>query len=119
MTAAPGNLLAMPSTSAPRSGARAVAVYTVARAVVFGGVLVVLALVGLRGLPLLLAALVASGILSYVLLAPQRIAVARTVQSRVARPRRSRLRDRIAAADAREDAYVDAVEEERRRSGSM
>lgn len=108
----------MQATSVPGSGVRAVAVYTVARAALFAAVLVLLALLGFRGIVLLLLALVTSGVLSYVLLAPQRIAVARTVETRLERPRRGRLRDRLDAATAREDAYADAVEEERRRSGS-
>lgn len=61
-------------------------------------------LVGLRGLWLFVAALLASGIASYFLLARQRIAMGTAVENRVARTR-SRMAERAAA----EDAYVDAI----------
>jgi len=91
---------------------RAVAVYSLARLLVLVGVGAALYLAGLRGLILLLAAVLGSGLVSYVLLAPQRAAMGAALERRL---RRSRgLSARIAASAAAEDAQLDALEAQRR-----
>lgn len=62
-------------------------------------------LVGLRGLALIVVALVASGLLSLFLLKRQRIDMGLAVESQVQRGRR-----RMAERTAKEDAYADALE---------
>jgi hypothetical protein len=59
---------------------------------------------GLRGLPLLAAALLVSGVLSWFLLARQRAAMAEVVGGAVTRGRA-----RLAHRTAEEDAYVDSL----------
>lgn len=88
---------------------RAVLVYSVARVAVLVAVFGLLYLVGLRGPLLVLVALLGSGAVSYVLLAPQRVTMARALGGRPRRARR-RFADRIAASAAAEDAYVDSLE---------
>lgn len=102
-------------TGGARGGsARAVAGYSFARLLVFLGVAGVLYLVGLRGALLVLVALLGSGIVSYVLLAPQRAAMAAVVE-RAVRHRPRGFSTRIAASAATEDAYADALEAHRPR----
>ena len=60
---------------------------------------------GLSGPLLLIAALLVSGVLSWFLLRGQRVAMGTVVERRV-----NRMRDRIDARAAAEDAYVDAVQ---------
>lgn len=98
------------------TGARPVLIYTVARVALLGAVLLVLRLVGLRGPLLLVLGVLGSGVISYVLLAPQRVAMARTVEGRLAgrTAGSGRLRRRMGAAREEEDAYVDRLEADRR-----
>lgn len=96
--------------TAGRGGAgRTVAAYSVARLLVLLGVTAVLYLVGLRGGLLVLVALLGSGLVSYVLLAPQRARMSAAIE-RSSRRRPRGLSARIAAAEATEDAYADALE---------
>lgn len=60
---------------------------------------------GLRGLALLAAALIVSGVLSWFLLARQRAAMAEVLGDAVTRGR-----GRLARRAAEEDAYVDALD---------
>jgi hypothetical protein len=90
---------------------RAFAVYSLARLGVFVGVAAALFLAGLRGPLLVLAALLGSGLVSYVLLAPQRAALAAVLGGRSRR--RGTLSQRIAASAAAEDAYVDSHQDDR------
>ncbi|GAC1325040.1 MAG: hypothetical protein NVSMB13_07450 [Mycobacteriales bacterium] len=79
-----------PTQPPPPVGPLAVVGYTVARVLVFLLVGVVLSLLGLHGLLLVAVALVVSGLLSYVVLRPQRDAMARFVTDRVERRRAGR-----------------------------
>jgi hypothetical protein len=87
----------------PGSAARSVVAYNLGRLGLFVGCAVLGYLAGLRGLPLLAAALLVSGVLSWFLLARQRAAMAEVVGGAVTRGR-SRLAQRTAA----EDAFVDS-----------
>lgn len=80
---------------------RAFAVYTAARVLVFAGVAALLFVVGLRGFPLVLAALLVSLPVSYVLLARPRADFAADVERRLAerRSRREDLRSRLRGDD--------------------
>jgi uncharacterized membrane protein len=84
---------------------RAVLVYTGARLALFAVVLGILYAVGLTGLLLVLAALVLSGVMSYLLLTRQRAAMGEVVHNRVQAVHR--LSARYAQRTASEDAYVD------------
>ncbi|MGI8697950.1 MAG: DUF4229 domain-containing protein [Mycobacteriales bacterium] len=97
------------TTRAPAGRRRAVLVYSIARMGVLLGVFAVLFVVGLRGTLLVVAGALGSGLVSYVLLAPQRTAMAVALAAEPRRPRR-RLRNRIAASAAAEDAYLDSLE---------
>jgi membrane protein implicated in regulation of membrane protease activity len=66
-------------------------------------------LVGLRGPVLIVSAFLVSGVISFVVLARQRGALARTVDSRA-----RRIRERMAEAEAAEDA----ADEAKRSSGA-
>lgn len=88
-----------PTGPATPVGPLAVVGYTVARVLLFLLVGVVLSLLGLHGLLLVAVALVISGLLSYVVLRPQRDAMARFVADRVERRRSGRA--------ARDDEYDD------------
>lgn len=96
-------------TAGRTSGTRAIATYSLARVGVLAAVAAALYLAGLRGTLLVLVALVGSGLVSYVLLAPQRAAMA-TALDRGDRRRRRTLSARIAASAAAEDAYADSRE---------
>lgn len=96
----------------PPGGARAVATYSLARLLVLVAVAAVLYLAGLRGTLLVLVALLGSGVVSYVLLAPQRAAMAVVLERSLRRRPRSPSA-RIAASAAAEDAYVDRLEADR------
>ncbi len=100
----------MTSAKPPSSGVRIVLGYTVARLLLLVAVFAVLYAVGLRGLPLIALAVLGSGVVSYVALAPQRIAMAQLVESRYGPPRPNVLKRRIEGAQAREDAVLDAQE---------
>jgi len=78
--------------------------YNLCRLGLFLGCAVLGALAGLRGLVLIAAALLVSGVLSWFLLARQRAAMADVVGSAVTRGR-----GRLAARTEAEDAYVDSV----------
>lgn len=80
---------------------RAFAVYTAARLLVFAGLAALGYLVGLRGFPLVFAALIVSLPVSYFLLARQREALAAQVEQRVSgrRARREDLRSRLRGDD--------------------
>ena len=78
-------------------------VYTTARVTLFAVALFVLGLLGLRGLLLLVVAVLASGLLSYVLLSRQRDAMSAAVVQRAGRIR-TRARERTEAEDAADDA---------------
>lgn len=81
----------------PTSWGRAVATYSLARLGVLLAVAGVLYVVGLRSVLLLLAAVLGSGVVSYVLLAPQRAAMALALQRSVRRKRGPREEDDDAA----------------------
>lgn len=97
------------TTRAVTGRRRAVLVYSVARMGVLLGVFAVLYVVGLRGTLLVAAGALGSGLVSYVVLARQRTAMAISLAAGPRRPRR-RFRDRIAASAAAEDAYVDSLQ---------
>jgi hypothetical protein len=82
---------------------RAFAVYTAGRLLVFAGAAAVLFLLGLRGFPLVLGALLLSLPLSYLLLSRARAAFVADVERRVAerRARREHLRSRLRGDDER------------------
>ena len=88
----------------PKPATRAFLVYNAWRLVLFGACAVLLALAGLRSLPLLAAALLISGVLSYFLLDRQRRVLAEALGDAVDRGRR-----RVAERTEREDAYVDQL----------
>ena len=90
---------------AGRHDGRAVVVYTAARLGLFLVCVVLGWVAGLSGAPLLIAALVVSGLLSWFVLSRQRIAMGSVVERRV-----NRLQQRIDARAAAEDAYVDALQ---------
>jgi hypothetical protein len=92
--------------------ARAVVVYNLGRIGLFVVCVVLGYVAGLRGLLLLVAALIVSGLLSWFLLARQRMAMAEVVAGAAARGR-TRL-NRTAEA---EDAYVDAQQDSATRTG--
>lgn len=85
------------------SAARAVITYNLCRLGLFVACAALGAVAGLRGLVLIAAALLVSGVLSWFLLARQRAAMADVVGSAVTRGR-----SRLAARTEAEDAYVDA-----------
>ena len=91
-----------------RHDGRAVVIYTLARVALFAGCLLLAWIAGFGGLPLLVVALLISGVLSWFLLRRQRLAMAGAVERGVGRARR-RLDERAAA----EDAYVDQMEQQR------
>jgi hypothetical protein len=81
-----------------------VLVYTASRLAVFVVVAAVLALLGMRGVLLLLVAVVVSGLLSFVLLSRQRDAMSQAVVQRG-----TSLRQRMKEATESEDAADDAM----------
>ncbi|MBV9096610.1 MAG: DUF4229 domain-containing protein [Frankiaceae bacterium] len=83
---------------------RAFLIYNAWRLGLFVGCAVLLALAGLRGFILLVAALLVSGVLSYFLLDRQRRALAESLGEAVDRSRR-----KMAERTEREDAYVDEM----------
>jgi len=87
------------------SAARSVVAYNLGRIGLFVGCAVLGYVAGLRGLILLAAALLVSGILSWFLLARQRAAMAEALGGAV-----TRSRSKLAQRTAEEDAYVDAVQ---------
>jgi hypothetical protein len=99
---------AAPSSPERPRDARAVAVYTLARAGLLGGCLLAGWLVGLSGPLLLVVALLTSGALSLFLLQRQRLAMSATVERSL-----TRMRARAHARTAAEDAYVDAMAADR------
>ena len=88
----------------PGSAARSVVAYNLGRLGLFVGCAVLGYVAGLRGLVLLAAALLVSGVLSWFLLARQRAAMAEVVGDAVTRGR-----SRLAQRAAEEDAYVDSL----------
>jgi Protein of unknown function (DUF4229) len=78
-------------------------VYTSARLALFVLVAAVLALLGMRGVLLLVVAVLVSGLASFVLLARQRDAMSAAVVERGGRLRQ-RMRERTEAEDAADDA---------------
>jgi hypothetical protein len=84
-------------------GPSPVLVYTASRLGVFVLVAIVLALFGMRGILLLLVAVVISGLLSFVLLSRQRDAMSQAVVDRSARIR-NRMREATEAEDEADDA---------------
>ena len=93
-----------PLQSPGRRDGRAIAVYTAARVVLFILFAALGWLAGLSGPLLLIAALLVSGVVSWFVLRRQRLAMGSVVERRV-----SRVRARIDARAAAEDAYVDAI----------
>ena len=87
------------------SAARSVVAYNLGRIGLFLGCAVLGYIAGLRGLVLLAAALLISGILSWFLLARQRAAMAEALGGAV-----SRSRSKLASRTAAEDAYADALQ---------
>jgi len=90
------------------SAARSVVAYNLGRIGLFVGCAVLGYVAGLRGLLLLAAALLISGILSWFLLARQRAAMAEALGGAVARSR-----SKLASRTAAEDAYADALQSDR------
>jgi hypothetical protein len=86
------------------SAARSVVAYNVGRLGLFVACALLGYLAGLRGLLLLAAALLVSGVLAWFLLARQRAAMAEVVGGAVTRGR-----SRLAQRTADEDAYVDSL----------
>ncbi|HVI35690.1 MAG TPA: DUF4229 domain-containing protein [Gaiellales bacterium] len=86
------------------SAARSVVAYNLGRIGLFVACAVLGYVAGLRGLALLAAALLISGILSWFLLARQRAAMAEALGGAV-----SRSRSKLASRTAAEDAYADAL----------
>ena len=86
------------------SAARSVVAYNLGRLGLFVACALLGYVAGLRGLLLLAAALLVSGVLSWFLLARQRAAMAEVVGGAVTRGR-----TRLAQRTADEDAYVDAI----------
>ncbi|HTY71741.1 MAG TPA: DUF4229 domain-containing protein [Actinomycetes bacterium] len=82
--------------------------YTLARLGLVAVVAGLLWLVGLRGPVLLVLAFVVSGLVSYVILRRQRGALAETVDARA-----RRIRERMAEAEAAEDAADEAMRTQR------
>jgi hypothetical protein len=85
-------------------------VYTSSRLLLFVVTAVVLGLLGMRGVLLLCAALLLSGLLSFVLLSKQRDAVAASVSGRTARMR-ARMEERTTAEDV-DDGPAEAADAE-------
>jgi hypothetical protein len=90
---------------AAASPARALLTYNLARAGLLAACLGLGWLAGLRGLLLIVIALLASGALSWFLLAAQRVNMGAAIERTVGRSR-----DRMAARTAAEDAYADDLE---------
>ena len=86
------------------SAARSVIAYNLGRIGLFVGCALLGYLAGLRGLILLAAALLVSGVLSWFLLARQRAAMAEVLGGAVTRGR-----SKLAQRAAEEDAYVESV----------
>lgn len=86
------------------SPARAVLVYNLGRLGLFVGCVLLGWIAGLRSIWLLVAALVVSGVLSYFLLARQRIAMGAAMGDAI-----SRGRARATRRTEEEDAYVDQL----------
>ena len=95
----------IPAGSSP---ARAVLAYNLARLALFGMCVGLGWVAGLRGLLLFVIALAVSGVLSWFLLAKQRINMGAAIERTV-----SRSRERMAARTAAEDAYVDELQGDR------
>jgi hypothetical protein len=91
----------------PGPAARAVVVYNSSRLGLLIVCLVLGAVAGLRGFLLLVVALGVSGILSWLLLARQRVAMGEAVSGAVRRGRA-----KVEARTAAEDAYVDQLGEQ-------
>ena len=92
-------------TSAPEpSGARSVLIYNLMRLSLLVVCLLIGWFIGLRGLVWIAGAFVASGVLSWFLLAKQRVGMGMAIERTVERGR-ARLAERTAA----EDAYADRV----------
>jgi hypothetical protein len=86
------------------SAARSVVAYNLGRVALFVGCAVLGYVAGIRGLLLLAAALLISGILSWFLLARQRAAMAEALGGAV-----SRSRSKLAQRTVDEDAYADGL----------
>jgi hypothetical protein len=105
------------SQPAGPSASKALLVYNALRFLLLAGCLGLGYLAGLRGLPLVIAALLVSGVLSWFLLRTQRIraglAVEQAVQRSAVAPRVAgpwqRRREAMRAKVAAEDAYADSV----------
>ena len=91
------------------SAARSVIAYNLGRIGLFVGCAVLGYVAGLRGLILLAAALLVSGVLSWFLLAGQRAAMAEVLGGAVTRGR-----GKLAQRTAEEDAYADALQRDAR-----
>jgi hypothetical protein len=92
-------------TPPERSPSRALLAYNGLRLVLLAACLGIGYLAGLSGFPLIVAALLVSGVLSFFLLKRQRIDMGLAVEAQVQRGR-----GRLAERTAREDAYADALE---------
>jgi biopolymer transport protein ExbB/TolQ len=92
-----------------------VLVYTASRLGVFVVVAAVLALLGMRGLLLLLVAVLVSGLLSFVLLSRQRDAMSQAVVQRGS-SLRQRMREATESEDAADDAMRAAADQAERES---
>lgn len=91
-------------TPAQPSGARAVLVYNLLRLALLGACLALGWLAGLRGLAWIAIGFLVSGILSWFLLAKQRVGMGMAIERTVERGR-TKLAERTAA----EDAYAESV----------
>ena len=83
---------------------RTAAFYTISRLLLFVVVLLLLDLVGARGLLLVALALLISGLLSYVLLSRQRDAMAGSLTGRLRRRTSTSFRDRLNEGARAEDS---------------
>lgn len=96
--------MAKSTANSTPSASRAVLIYNLLRIALFGVCFGIGWLATLRGLTLVVAALAASGVLSWFVLRSQRIAMGAAVETTVERGR-----SKMAARTAKEDAYADAT----------
>jgi hypothetical protein len=97
-----------PAVDRTASPARALLSYNLLRAALLAACLGLGYVAGLRGLLLIVAALLVSGVLSWFLLTRQRVSMGAAIEQSVARGRA-----RMAARTAAEDAYADDVARQR------
>lgn len=116
-----------PVQQPPKPGAaRALLIYNALRLALLAACVGLGYVAGLRGFALIIAALIVSGILSWFALAPQRIRAAMAVEQAVETPAGAkvvspavRLRDRVRARRAAEDAYAEELQRRQAETGPV